>query len=157
MEEMLWHHAEEREEGREQQRALDILYDRIRSGEDAEEALWETVIAFQDHPFCTSSGLPFQYKVRRKRSGEYSGEMIVSRKEDSKTLTRSSVLLAFRRVLEGMERLESTDGSVEIVPAEFKGPKAIGQIFGVSYIYSLFWRFGLIKVPEKVGDRMKFR
>jgi hypothetical protein len=50
--------------------------------------------------------------------------------------------------------LEQMDFRVLDVP-EFKGPKAIGQIFGISYIYSLFWNWGLIRVPEKIEAHMK--
>jgi hypothetical protein len=42
-----------------------------------------------------------------------------------------------------------------LVPAEFKGPKSIGQIFGISYVYSLFWKWKLIAVPEKVEEKLK--
>jgi hypothetical protein len=42
----------------------------------------------------------------------------------------------------------------DTTPPEYKGPKAIGQIFGISYIYSLFWKLGLIKVPQKVEDKI---
>jgi hypothetical protein len=65
-------------------------------------------------------------------------------------LTKSSVLLAFERVLAQMEIVDET-----LVPPTFKGPKAIGQIFGISYIYSLFWRMGLIRVPEKTERKLK--
>ena len=33
-------------------------------------------------------------------------------------------------------------------------PKALGDIRGVSYIYGMFYRFGLIDVPEKVKEKM---
>ena len=33
-------------------------------------------------------------------------------------------------------------------------PKALGDIRGVSYIYAMFYRFGLIDVPEKVKEKM---
>ena len=33
-------------------------------------------------------------------------------------------------------------------------PKALGDIRGVSYIYGLFYRFGLIDVPDKVKEKM---
>ena len=32
--------------------------------------------------------------------------------------------------------------------------KALGDIRGVSYIYGMFYRFGLIDVPEKVKEKM---
>lgn len=31
--------------------------------------------------------------------------------------------------------------------------KALGDIRGVSYIYRMFYRFGLIDVPEKVKEK----
>ena len=43
------------------------------------------------------------------------------------------------------------DTAADDPPPFYKGPKAIGQIFGISYIYSLFWAWGLITVPEKVA------
>ena len=32
--------------------------------------------------------------------------------------------------------------------------KALGDIRGVSYIYGVFYRFGLIDVPDKVKEKM---
>lgn len=123
---------------------------------DIRETLWQTVIAYQNYLFHTSSGLPFSYIVRRKKNGEYSGELLVSRKQDSKTLTRSSIMLAFHTVFEEIKIANVTDGTgnlrVVLVAPEYKGPKAIGQIFGISYIYSLFWKWGLIDVPGKVKE-----
>ena len=34
-------------------------------------------------------------------------------------------------------------------------PKALGDIRGVTYIYGMFFRFGLIDVPECVEEKMK--
>ena len=70
------------------------------------------------------TGLPFSYAMRRRKDGQYSGELLVSRKEDSKTLTKSSIFLAYQKVR------QQTQGDT---PPCFKGPKAIGQIFGISY------------------------
>lgn len=143
----------------EQRKSLIELHEKIIENGDADTALWQAVIAYQNYLFYTSSGLPFSYTVKCKRNGEHSGEMIVSRKEGSKTLTRSSVMLAFHKVLEGITTADvsNTDGtvSVVIVPLEYKGPKAIGQIFGISYVYSLFWKWGLIKVPGKVENKLR--
>ena len=33
-------------------------------------------------------------------------------------------------------------------------PKALGDIRGVTYIYGMFYRFGLIDVPEKAKEKM---
>ena len=129
--------------------ALEQLQQKIRTGADGEEALWQTVIAWQNRRFYTSSGLPFSYTVKCKRNGQYSGELLISRKEGSKTLTRSSVMLAFHTVLEHMEQAGENRN-----PPLYKGPKSIGKIFGISYVYSLFWSWGLIRVPEKVAEKL---
>ena len=136
---------------------LKELHQVIRLRKDSasvDTALWQAVIAYQEYPFFTSSGLAFSYVVKHNRSGASSGELIVSRKEDSKTLTKSSVMLAFHKVLDRID-IRGEDEQIVFVPAFYKGPKAIGQIFGISYIYSLFWEFGLIEIPEKVKDKMK--
>lgn len=130
----------------------------LTESKDVDGLLWEAVLAFQDYPLRTVSGLPFSYRIKRKKNGEYSGEILVSRKEGRKTLTKSSVLLAFHTVLKRIETMPPSCGQEsgkDILEApEYSGPKAIGQIFGISYIYSLFWLLGLIKVPEKIGDRL---
>lgn len=152
-----------------------------------DELLWQAVIACQNNSLRTASGLPFSYTVKRKKDGTYSGELLVSRKEGSKTLTKSSVLLAFHKVLADMEgentagreggaacsaasafsafsdssAVSSSSFSVAVAPApalpEYKGPKSIGQIFGISYVYSLFWYLGLIRVPAKIEEKLKCR
>jgi hypothetical protein len=126
------------------------LHQAILTGGEADAALWDTVVAYQNYSFYTSSGLPFSYTVKRRKNGDYSGELIVSRKEGSKTLTKSSILLAFHKVLSALSVEEG-----ELIPAPFKGPKAIGQIFGISYVYSMFWTWGLISVPPKVEERLR--
>lgn len=139
--------------------AVSYLHEKILAGEDANEALWQAIIAYQEYPLYTSSGLPFQYTVKRNRAGDYSGELIINRKEGSKTLTRSSVMFAFHKVIENMGNLGAADkdgtASSMLLPPEYKGPKAIGQIFGISYVYSLFWKLGLIKVPKKVEEKLQ--
>ena len=126
--------------------AAEELRHKLFSGEDPRELLWDAVVACQNQTFYTTSGLPFSYTVRRKKDGGYSGELLVSRKEGSKTLTRSSVQLALERV--------ARDYAAAGEPPYYSGPKAIGQLFGISYIYSLFWRWGLIRVPEKASRNM---
>ena len=110
--------------------------------------LWNAILAYQGETFYTLSGLEFSYTVKHKKNGDYSGELLVSRKETSKTLTRSSVMLAFHKVLAEM-KFKEIDGAAYLLPPEYRGPKAIGQIFGISYIFSLFLEFGLIRIAEK--------
>ena len=140
-------HAADSRRYRGRKKAVQQLHEEIHAEGVVENALWQAVIAYQDYPFHTSSGLPFSYTVRQKKNGEYSGELLISRKESSKTLTKSTVLLALQRVLEHSDP----------EPPLYAGPKAIGQIFGISYIYSLFWKWDLIRVPEKVEKKLRGR
>ena len=34
-------------------------------------------------------------------------------------------------------------------------PKALGDIRGVTYIYGMFYRFGLVDVPDDAKEKMK--
>ena len=105
-----------------------------------EENFWGVVLAYAGVKFKTYSGLPFSYEVRNGRNGEYTKELWIDRREDSKSLAWSSVRLAYHNI-----------GKIgEVVDR----PKALGDIRGVSYIYGLFYRFGLIDVPDKVKEKM---
>lgn len=139
------HHAADSRRYRGRKKAVQQLHEEIHAEGDAENALWQAVIAYQGYPFHTSSGLPFSYTVWQKKNGECSGELLISRKESSKTLTKSTVLLALQRVLDHSDP----------EPPLYAGPKAIGQIFGISYIYSLFWKWNLIRVPEMVEKKLR--
>lgn len=97
------------------------------------EHLWETVLLYSGVRFKTYSGLPFTYEIRKGRSGEYTKELWIDRREKSKSLAWSSVLLALRNMKKVGEVVEC--------------PKALGDIRGVTYIYGMFYRFGLIDVP----------
>ena len=105
-----------------------------------EENLWKCVVAFRGYKFKTLSGLPFTYKLKKGRGDEFTKELWIDRREGSKSLAWSSVMLAYHNIAkigEAVDRL-----------------KALGDIRGVSYIYGLFYRFGLIDVPEKVKEKM---
>ena len=43
---------------------------------------------------------------------------------------------------------------VEIKEEVVERPKALGDIRGVTYIYGMFYRFGLIDVPDEVKEKM---
>lgn len=105
-----------------------------------EENLWKCVVAFRGYKFKTMSGLPFTYTLKKGRGDEFTKELWIDRREDSKSLAWSSVTLAYHNI-----------GKIgEVVDR----PKALGDIRGVSYIYGLFYRFGLIDVPDKVKEKM---
>ena len=103
-----------------------------------EENFWGVVLAYSGVRFKTYSGLPFTYEVRKGRNGEYTKELWIDRREKSKSLAWSSVLLALKNI------------KGEVVDR----PKAMGDIRGVTYIYGMFYRFGLIDVPDKVQEKM---
>ena len=134
--------------------------------EQSEEALWAAVIAFQGYKFRTYSGLVFPYSLKKgrcrgnaesgvvneqdeackqaeacKQGGVYTKELFIDRRENSKSLSWSSVLLAFH--------------NIPSIGAVVDRPKALGDIRGVTYIYAMFYRFGLIDAPEKAKEKME--
>ena len=118
--------------------------------EPTEQHLWDAVVACQKLPFWTYSGLPFTYELHRGRDGSYTKELWIDRRENSKSITWSSVRMAFQNVLKMKESL--SEGEKPYV----KRPKALGDIRGISYIYPLFSRFGLIETNpdrERTCDR----
>ena len=36
-------------------------------------------------------------------------------------------------------------------------PKALGDIRGISYIYPMLYRFGIIDVPDKTAEKMQLK
>lgn len=54
---------------------------------------------FQGFKFYTLSGLPFAYEIKVGKNGRCTKELIVDRRTDSKTLTWSSVTLAFHNAV----------------------------------------------------------
>ena len=109
--------------------------------EQSVEALWTAVIEFQGYKFRTYSGLVFSYSLKKGRGDTYTKELFIDRRENSKSLAWSSVLLAYHNI--------PSIGSV------VDRPKALGDIRGVTYIYAMFCRFGLIDAPEKAKEKME--
>ena len=105
-----------------------------------EENFWGVVVAYAGVKFKTYSGLPFSYEVRKGRNGEYTKELWIDRREKSKSLAWSSVLLALKNIKKVGEVVDR--------------PKALGDIRGVTYIYGMFYRFGLIDVPDDAKEKM---
>ena len=103
-----------------------------------EDNFWGVVVAYAGVKFKTYSGLPFTYEVRKGRNGEYTKELWIDRREKSKSLAWSSIVLALGNI------------KGEVVDR----PKALGDIRGVTYIYGMFYRFGLIDVPDEVKAKM---
>ena len=101
----------------------------------------QVILLYSGVCFKTYSGLPFTYEIRKGRNGQYTKELWIDRRENSKSLAWSSVLLALNNIKE--------------VGAVVDRPKALGDIRGVTYIYGMFYRFGLIDMPDKVNGKMK--
>ena len=81
------------------QRKREQALQRLRR-ERTEEALWDCVTAYQDFEFHTYSGLPYSYHMKYGRSGTYTKELWINRREKSKSLVWSSVRSAYQKVLE---------------------------------------------------------
>ena len=105
-----------------------------------EENFWGVVLVYAGVKFKTYSGMPFSYEIKKGRNGEYTKELWIDRREKSKSLAWSSIVLALGNIKD------------EVV----ERPKALGDIRGVAYIYGMFYRFGLIDVPEKVKEKMGY-
>ena len=105
-----------------------------------EEHLWEVVLLYSGVRFKTYSGLPFTYEIRKGRNAQYTKELWIDRRENSKSLAWSSVLLAL--------------GNIKKIGAVVERPKALGDIRGVTYIYGMFYRFGLIDMPDAAKRKM---
>ena len=109
--------------------------------DQTEENFWGVVLAYAGVKFKTYSGLPFSYEIKKGRNGEYTKELWIDRREKSKSLAWSSIVLALGNIKE------------EVV----NRPKAMGDIRGVTYIYGMFYRFGLIDVPDEVKEKKNDR
>ena len=103
-----------------------------------EQNFWGVVLAYAGVKFKTYSGLSFSYEIKKGRNGEYTKELWIDRREKSKSLAWSSIVLALGNIKEEM----------------VDRPKALGDIRGVTYIYGMFYRFGLIDVPDEVKEKM---
>ena len=78
---------------------------------------------------------------KRFINGELNKELLINRRDKSKSLTWSSILIALDKALNQKGNIISR-------------PKEIGDIRGISYIYPIFYRLGLIDVPEHIADIM---
>lgn len=88
------------------------------------EDIWDLIVVFEGYPFKTYKGLQFRYHVK-------GNEIFVDRKENSKFITKSSVEVAVKEAVK-LRAQEITD----------YGPKKL-KVFGSSYLWAIFKRFGL--------------
>lgn len=95
-----------------------------------EKYLWSTIEIFSGYSFATVKGLRFRYGVN-------GNEIQINRKK--KSITRSSVKVALKVILE-------KKGNI-------RGPKKL-EVFGASYLYSMFLRVGLIDTERKLNGHL---
>ncbi len=125
----------------------DRIVEELRSREDDwGDLLWEAVTLFQGYTFTTSGrrrgdkitpGIDFTYRIKiSSRTGKPTDELIISRKETGKTITRSTV----ERGFENARAIQRAEGFV-------KGPKRL-NVFGASYLYAIFLEWGIITSGE---------
>ena len=138
-------------DSKDREEALSSLKSTIESGGGGcggewKEPLWTCVRLYQGEEFRTagrgkmhSGSTAFTYSLKKSsRNGLETGELIISTRKQAKTVTRSSVELAMENALEVMNEC----GYV-------KGPKKLGQVFGGSYLYAMFIKWGVIDgTPE---------
>ena len=125
---------------RERQKAIERLRQCVEIGEDFGDALWECIALYEGQKFRTSGrgrdhsgAVGFSYRLKvSSRTWEKTEEMIISSRENGKSITRSSVELAFRKAVEEQDN----NGFV-------LGPKKLGG-FGSSYLYAIFLKWGII-------------
>lgn len=125
--------------------AVNTLKKVIKAGIPWKEPLWTCVRLWQGEEFRTAGrgkmhpgSTAFTYVLKvSSRTGEETGELIISTRKQAKTITRSSVELAFERCI----KVQNECGYV-------KGPKSAGQIFGGSYLYAMFIAWGVITDGE---------
>ena len=98
--------------------------------ECVENYLWSTIEIFSGYSFTTVKGLRFRYAVN-------GNEIQINRKK--KSITRSSVKVALKVTLE-------KKGNIS-------GPKKL-EVFGASYLYPMFLRFGLIDTERKLNGHL---
>lgn len=77
----------------ERKKAIEVL-----KKDFSEENLWKCVVLHQNYPFFTATGLAFRYKLKKGRNDEVTKELWVERGGGSKSLTWSSIMLAFKRI-----------------------------------------------------------
>ena len=127
------------------QRKREQALQRLRK-ERTEEALWDCVTAYQDFEFHTYSGLPYSYHMKYGRSGTYTKELWINRREKSKSLVWSSVRSAYQKVLE----LAAGEQKDRLSSARKRWAISVeSRIFTASFTSLPCW-----KMPEKAKEKI---
>ena len=106
--------------------------------EPTEENFWGMVVSYAGVGFKTYSGLPFSYEIKKGRNGEYTKELWIDRREKSKSLAWSSVLLALAVV----PCAEEESASVEWARVNKQGKWVNKNITSVDFVENLYHLMG---------------
>lgn len=104
---------------------------------------WSTIIVYQGTKFKTVSGEVFSYKSSKSWKDTYILNLTINYEENIKSLAWEDVLLALKNIPK--------------IGTVIEKPEALGNIRNVTYIYSIFYQFGLIDVPEDLKEKMGIR
>ena len=94
---------------RERKEAVERLQKEVNT-----DLLWNAIIAFQNYQFHTYSGLPFSYTIKVGRNGELNKELLINRRDKSKSLTWSSILIALDKALNQKGNIISRPKEIKI-------------------------------------------
>lgn len=145
---------------RERKKAVQQLQDAVATGtvEEQRLCLWQAICLFQDYPFSTTGrgkekkgAIKFKYTVSAPGSAggrHYDGPAVdgfgneiwisIGGEQKKKSISRSTVELAFRNALEEQGR-----------ESFVSGPRKLGVPGARSNLYAIFLRFGIIKTEPK--------
>ncbi len=124
---------------RERQRVVDKLCIELD-----ETVLFDAIVLFQNYPFYTLSGLPFEYRIKKCQDGLIDSVIEIKSNKFRMDLPWSVFMSAFDKALELRGEIIDNPGS-------------LGDTKDVTYIFPIFYRLGLIEVPDQVAEKMQLK
>ena len=104
----------------------------------ANDILWDEIVAREGRTFTTHKGKTFSYYIKRPKSGETSGEIVINR---AIVITRSTAILAYHGALDAQQK----KGCVA-------SPRKLGA-HGDVYLYPIFLDIGICSAQP--GDPVR--
>ncbi len=115
---------------------LKRLYEQI-----TDKAFREAVMAFQNYLFSTVWGQRFTYELKTDPDKGTFKELIIRSHRQTISLSWRAVMKLYRNAL-------ALQGDVVRMPD-------LGDTEGVQYLYSIFYKFGLISVPRSMERKLE--
>lgn len=130
----------------------------------SKESLWECVALFSGYTFHTALGAEFRYEVSMDEKGKLKNGIVLVQGKECKALSRTTITDAYEKVQDvkgsfrgeksfGKQIFPDMQGEIETATSK-KNSENTRDLLLVSYLYSMFSRFGVIKVPERIKMRM---